>query len=105
MNQNIKDDDINIIDDSVWNNLYNNLKNGEKLSKLILFINETSIKYNIDKKNTIKDFLNYIIRNYEDMNTPEYLNFIENIIHFEDCKNNYYVNYSLIRLSSLIKDS
>jgi DNA polymerase III delta prime subunit len=104
-NQNIKDDDINIIDDSVWDNLYNKLKNGEKLTNLVSFINETSGKYNIDKKNIIKDFLNYIIRNYEYLNTPEYLNFIENIIHFEDCKNNYYVNYSLIRLSSLIKDS
>jgi hypothetical protein len=33
---------------------------------------------------------------------PEYLNFIENIMHFEDCKNSYYVNYSISRLSSLI---
>jgi arginyl-tRNA synthetase len=35
---------------------------------------------------------------------PEYLNFIENIMHFEDCKNSYYVNYSISRLSSLIND-
>ena len=102
-NQNMKDEDINIIDDSVWNNLYTKLKNGEKLKDLSIFINETSIRYNIDKKNIIKDFLNYIIRKYEYMNTPKYFNFIENIIHFEDCKNNYYVNYSLIQLSSLIQ--
>jgi DNA polymerase III delta prime subunit len=104
-NQNIKDDEINIIDDMVWDSLYSKLKNGEQLPSLIKFIKEISSKYNIDKKNIIKDFLNYIIRNYEIMNTPEYLNFTENIIHFEDCKNSYYVNYSLIRLSSLIKES
>ena len=104
-NQNIKDTDINIIDDNIWDNLYNMVKRGDELTKLTLFINETSSKYNIDKKNIIKDFLNYIIRKYPCGNTPEYLNFVENIIHFEDCKNIYYVNYSLIKLSSLIKES
>ena len=63
-----------------------------------------SIKYNIDKKNIIKDFLNFIIRTKKTIITPKYLNFIENIMHFEDCKNSYYVNYSLIRLSSLITE-
>jgi len=104
-NQNIKDDDINIIDDSVWNELYNRIKNGEELTMLIVFTNEISRMYNIDKKNIIKDFLNYIIRNYDNMNVPKYFDFVENIVHFEDCKNSYYVNYSLIKLSALLKDS
>ena len=104
-NQHIKEDSINIIDDSVWNNLYNKIKKGDDISLLCLFVNETSLKYNIDKKNIIKDFLNYIIRNCEIKHIPTYLNFVENIIHFEDCKNTYYVNYSLVRLSVLLKDS
>ena len=104
-NQNIKEDDINIIDDSIWNNLHDKIKNGEDIHKLSLFVNETSLKYNIDKKNIIKDFLNYIIRNCYIKNVPEYLNFVESIIHFEDCKNSYYVNYSLVRLSALLHDS
>ena len=101
-NQNIKDDDINIIDDSVWNELYNRIKNGEELTMLIVFTNEISRMYNIDKKNIIKDFLNYIIRNYDNMNVPKYFDFVENIVHFEDCKNSHYVNYSLIKLSTLL---
>ena len=104
-NQNIVDEDIKIIDDSVWFNLYNKIKKGNDLKKLETFINEISSKYNIDKKNIIKDFLNYIIRNFSNMITPKYLYFIENIMHFEDCKNNYFVNYSLLRLSALIKES
>jgi replication factor C subunit 3/5 len=104
-NQNIKDEDICIIDDSVWNNLFQKIKNGDELSSLKLFTNDISRRYNIDKKNIIKDFLNYIIRNKEDLNIPEYFNFVENIIHFEDCKNSYYVNYSLIKLSKLLKES
>jgi hypothetical protein len=105
-NQDIKDNDIlYIIDNSVWENLFNKIKNQDQLSSLKVYIDEISSCYNIDKKNIIKDFLNYIIRNKENMNVPEYFNFIENIIHFEDCKNSYYVNYSLIKLSTLLKDS
>jgi DNA polymerase III delta prime subunit len=104
-NQNIKDNDIYIIDNSVWDNLFDKIKNEEQLSSLNLFINHISNCYNIDKKNIIKDFLNYIIRNKENLNIPEYFNFVENIIHFDDCKNSYYVNYSLIKLSKLLKVS
>jgi replication factor C subunit 3/5 len=103
-NQNIKAEDINIIDDTVWDSLYNKIKKGTELNSLIKLVNEISITYNIDKKNIIKDFLNYIIRNHQNINTPEYLNFVENIIHFEDCKNSYYVNYSLSKLVSLLKE-
>jgi DNA polymerase III delta prime subunit len=101
-NQNIRDDDINIIDDSVWNNLYNKIKNKDELKSLVLFVDDVSCNYNIDKKNIIKDFLNYIVRNYETTNIPKFFDFIENIVHFEDCKNTHYVNYSLIRLLELL---
>jgi len=103
-NQNIKDQHICIIDNSIWEQLFNKIKNGDELASLTLFTNEISYKYNIDKKNIIKDFLNYIIRNKEYLNIPKYFNFVENIIHFEDCKNVYYVTYSLIKLSTLLKD-
>jgi replication factor C subunit 3/5 len=101
-NQDLKEDDLCIIDDSIWNELYNKIKNEFNLHSLIHFTNDISHRYNIDKKNIIKDFLNYIIRNKDVLNIPEYFNFVENIIHFEDCKNSYYVNYCLIKLSKLI---
>ena len=101
-NQNIKDSDFNIIDDSVWEQLYNKIKNKETINELSGFINRTSSKFNIDKKNIMKDFLNYIIRNKgENILYLDFLNFVENIMHFEDCKNSNYVNYSLTRMSSL----
>ena len=103
-NQNIKEDNIYIIDDNVWNKLYMMFKKGDDINKLMLFVNNTSITYNIDKKNIIKDFFNYIIRNCEINNVPEYLKFVENIIHFEDCKNSYYISYSIVKLSALLKE-
>jgi DNA polymerase III delta prime subunit len=104
-NQDVNPDDFNIIDADVWQNIYIKIQSKIDLSIIVNDINKMSIKYNIDKKNIIKDFLNYIIRNkHEDLSKkmPEYLNFIENIMHFEDCKNSYYVNYSISRLFSLI---
>ena len=103
-NQNIKDEDICIIDDSIWCDLFNKIQKCDDITSLNNFTNDISNRYNIDKKNIIKDFLNYIIRNKETLNIPEYFNFVENIIHFEDCKNNYYVNYSLIKLSRLLNE-
>ena len=103
-NQNVKDTNICIIDNSIWEQLFNKIKNGDELESLILFTNEISYKYNMDKKNIIKDFLNYIIRNKEYLNIPKYFNFVENIIHFEECNNNHYVTYSLIKLSTLLKE-
>ena len=107
-NQNVKPEDINIIDIDVWENLYKSIQDQKELNMIITKINNISVKYNIDKKNLIKDFLNYIIRNKHQeigKKMPKYLNFIENIMHFEDCKNIYYVNYSISRLSSLINEN
>jgi len=107
-NQNVKPEDINIIDIDVWENLYKSIQDKKELNIIITNINNISVKYNIDKKNLIKDFLNYIIRNKHQeigKKMPKYLNFIENIMHFEDCKNSYYVNYSISRLSSLINEN
>lgn len=103
-NQNIKDNNICIIENNVWENLFNKIEKGTDLATLKGFVDEISFSYNIDKKNIIKDFLNYIIRNKEHLNIPEYFNFVENIIHFEDCKNSHYVNYSLIKLSKLLQE-
>jgi replication factor C subunit 3/5 len=101
-NQHIKDDEFNIIDETVWSELYNKIETRVPLNNIISFINVTSSQYNIDKKNIIKDFLNYIIRNKGHLISTDFLNFVENIMHFEDCKNSHYVNYSLTRLSSLL---
>lgn len=107
-NQNMDDNNINIIDNNTWEALYNQIKdtnNANNVSELSLYVTNMSKQYNIDKKNIIKDLFNYIIRYHPEHNTVAFFNFIENIVHFENCKNSYYVNYSLIKLSTLLKDA
>jgi replication factor C subunit 3/5 len=97
---------VNIIDNSIWENILYKIKNNDSLLILNKYIHETSIKYNIDKKNLIKDFLNYIIRNKTNtinVNT-EFLNFVENLIHSQECNNKIYVNYAVSKLQNLIND-
>jgi replication factor C subunit 3/5 len=107
-NQNMNCDNINIIDESVWECLFNKFEVGDKIESINIYIQDISEKFNIDKKNIIKDFLNYIIRNKNYIINHKFLNLIENIMHNQDCKNLYFINYSLLRLSSFIpklKDS
>jgi DNA polymerase III delta prime subunit len=106
-NQHITDDEFNIIDETVWAELYSKIalhssSNSSNMNPIIAFINNTSSKYNIDKKNIIKDFLNYIIRHKEEHVSPTFLNFVENIMHFEDSKSGHIINYSLSKLSTLL---
>jgi replication factor C subunit 3/5 len=101
-NQNINCDEISVIDTSVWKCLFNKLTTKVELKLLNKHINEISAKYNIDNKNIIKEFLNYIIRTHKQYNTPVFFNFVENVIHFEDCKPSHYVNYVLIHLLKLL---
>ena len=104
-NQHITDDEFNIIDETVWAELYSKIalhSSTSSMNSIIAFINNTSSKYNIDKKNIIKDFLNYIIRHKEEHVSPMFLNFVENIMHFEDSKSGHIINYSLSKLSTLL---
>jgi replication factor C subunit 3/5 len=105
-NQNVLDSHFNIIDTTVWETLHNHFIKQEKLSSLESYIQHVSINYNIDKKNIIKDYLNYIIRNKPLLITSNFLNFIENIMHNPDFKNTNYINYALSRLKTFVtKDS
>ena len=121
-NQNILDANLFVIDETCWEELYAQIKNtdineinskcsGSKNAKktnidlIIDLIQNISEKYNVDKKNIIKDFLNYIIRNHSNTITNDFLNFIENIMHFPDCKNTYFVYYSLVNIKLFLTNN
>jgi replication factor C subunit 3/5 len=94
---------IFIINNDIWNNLYELFLNGTSNYEIENTIQQISIQYNIDKKNIIKDFINYIVRFKQDSVSREFLNFVENIMHYQDCKNDCYIHYSITRLYEFIK--
>jgi replication factor C subunit 3/5 len=93
---------FNIIDNNVWESLSNKIVEKTSLEILVTDIHNISIKYNIDKKNIIKDYLNYIIRNKSNIITSGFLEFVENLMHSQESNNQTFVNYSLSRLSTFM---
>ena len=67
-----------------------------KIDSILKKINKISREYNIEPKNIIKNYLNYIIRNYPI--TTEFLYNIENIMHVQDCKTEHLLNYIIYKL-------
>ena len=63
-------------------------------NKIIEFIYNVSNQYNMDIKNIIKTYFNYIIKNK--MVTSKLLNLMETIIHSENTPNNVIVEYFVV---------
>lgn len=99
-NQNLENDTLNIIDNEVWDELYKKIIQKEKIENISNFIYCMSINYNIDKKNIIKDFLNYIIKTHTKNINNKFLDFVENLIHSQNQNNNTQINYLISNLSS-----
>ena len=91
-----------IIDNNTWQSLTQDIIQNVSHEKLKKKINNISYEFNIERKNIIKNYLNYIIRKHPEYITRKLLNLIENIMHLHECNVEYYINYSLINLHSLL---
>jgi replication factor C subunit 3/5 len=94
--------EFNIIDNDIWELLLKKLSKNENIDAIKSFVHSISIEYNIDKKNIIKEFLNYIIRTYPKYLSSDFLYFIENLMHSQIQNNNVHIYYSLLRLSFFV---
>jgi DNA polymerase III delta prime subunit len=102
-NQYASGDKNSIISDAVWKQWYAQfLKPTVTIDKLSKSLHSISCQYSIDKKNIIKDFLNYIVRNKPQMINHDFLFFVENLMHHQECANRHYVNYSLVRIKAFV---
>jgi hypothetical protein len=93
LHQNIKLWDTNIITDAVWEKIYDLLKTKANAKIIIEYINDVSKQYNMDKKNILKSYFNYIIRKRKTMVTPEFLTCVEVIMHSNDSNIDYLIDY------------
>ena len=72
------------------------------IEEIFNFIDNIVVKYNIDEKNLIKDYLNYIIRNEVQYVTNELLKTMEFIIHISSNNNKYIITYFVYRLHEIL---
>jgi replication factor C subunit 3/5 len=101
-NQNLLTTNFHVIDDATWVKVFESFQQKKASKTIVCDFQDISEKYNIDKKNIIKSFLNYIIRKKPQFVSHEFLNFVENIMHYQECKNSVYINYSILRLSQFL---
>lgn len=101
-NQDILNVNFNIIHDDTWKTLLELIKNNSlSINELIDHMYTITIKYNIDIKNTVVNFLNHIIINHKELVSSDFLLFVENIIHSKSTSV-FMQNYFFIRLKELI---
>ena len=92
--------DLNIITNEVWEILFNIFKRNTSLSNIEKHVDTISTTYNIDKKNIVKEFLNYIIRNKKVPLTMDFCIFVENILLSQYGNSNIYMSYFYAHLLS-----
>ena len=82
----------NIITNDIWKKM-KDMVDMSSAQEFHMYIHQVSIQYNIDKKTIIKDYYNYIVRNYPDKITIPYLTNIEVILHKTDMDCSNMLNY------------
>ncbi len=100
LNQNTLAQYNNIVDDSVWKSLHQGLSD-----PCISFVNKKeliqtiSLQYNMDKRQIIRDFYNYIIMNYPV--SIEMLDIMETVMHNPMCKIETLVNFFITETKNI----
>jgi DNA polymerase III delta prime subunit len=101
LHQNIKLWDANIITDSILEKIHTLLQSPSNYNEIITNINEISIQYNIDKKNILKNYFNFIIRKKKEIITTEFLKIVEVIMHSNDSNIEYIIDYFVYHMKGI----
>ena len=106
-NQEYKTEDklkIKIMNDKTFESITENIKkNGKTKTNLAVnFINKLSVDYNTDKKQIIKNYFNFIIKTNELMRNEIFINFVENIMHINTCKDEIFINYFVLSMNEFL---
>jgi replication factor C subunit 3/5 len=105
LNQNVTIWETNIISNLIWEKIYELLCiNKENNKDIIEYIHNISIQYNIDKKNIIKNFFNYIIRSKKEVITIELLTIIEEIMHTTDNNIGHILEYFIYNVKTNLQN-
>lgn len=90
-----------IIQTDLWDNITTNMKE-RSLKYNIEFITNVSNEYNVEKKNIIKNYLNYIIRYNKELLSSEFLQFVENIMHVTELNIDYMLPLTILKMKTFL---
>jgi len=90
-----------VVDDDIWYRLTLLIKDKTLYKDSIKQFHKISSDYNIEIKNIIKDFLNYIIHYKPEYVNSEFLKFTEFIMHLNEPAADYVIRYTVLKLHKL----
>ena len=100
-NQNILSD-YKIINYEIWDKLTHTIGT-ETLHNILLSVNDISNTYGIEKKSLMKEYFNYMIYDTGIFINKTVLNSLENLIHNNELSTEYYVNYAVLMIGSILR--
>jgi replication factor C subunit 3/5 len=93
---------IHVLNETTWLKLIELSQVTNNHKHIIDFLETLSKNYNMDVKNIIKEFLNYIIREKQEYINDPFLEFTQHIMHLKETNLNYYKNYTALMLNKLL---
>ena len=90
-----------VINDDIWNALTLSIRDKTRYKETIQRFYKISSDYNIEIKNIIKDYLNFIIHCKPEYLTSEFLKFTEFIMHLNEPPIDYIIRYTILNLHNL----
>ena len=90
-----------VVNDAIWRELTLLIKDKLHYKEAIKQFHKISYDYNIEIKNIIKDYLNYIIHYSTDYVTSDFLKFTEFIMHLNEPSVDYVIRYTVLKLHTL----
>ena len=100
-NQNILSD-YKIINCEIWDSL-THIIGTKSLHEVQEYINDISNTYGIEKKSLLKEYFNYMIYDTGIFINKKVLNSFENLIHNTDLCTEYYTNYAVLMIGSILR--
>ena len=94
--------DINVLNKQVWLDLTHifQVKNNQTVA--LNYLLEISQIYNMDLKNIVKSYLNYIISDCPHYLTKPLLSFMESIMHLKELNIDYFKHYTVLTLNNIL---
>jgi DNA polymerase III delta prime subunit len=91
-----------VLNKTVWIDLTSLLYVKNNHTKAIHYLEEISKTHNMDMKNIIKDYLNYLIEERPEYICKPLLDFMETIMHLKEVNIDYFKNYTALGLNKLL---
>lgn len=102
LNQNIRIWEENILTDEIWEGLHNKLCDQivakSRQHAWLRTINDLSVQYNIDKKNILKNYFNFIIRKKPELISSDFLTVVEMVMHANDSNISHILDYFVLHM-------